>query len=70
LGFSCKSVSKANSSTAGKKLTLLQLRDKTASTAVTFWAGIDWLAKMQPVVAILENVDALLDGGSDEEIQT
>ena len=69
-GFSCKTISKANSSTAGIKYSVLQMKEMTGTTATTFWAGIDYIILHKPALVFLENVDALLHDADGEDTQT
>ena len=69
-GFSCKSVSRANTRySANKRIIKGALQDEgeaTESTARTFKATLQVLEKLQPPYAILENVDSLADEGAEE----
>lgn len=61
-GFSCKSVSRQNCSRLQNKAkSLLAQGSKTLSTAVTWEATLGIVDNHSPDIAVLENVDGLMD---------
>ena len=58
-GFSCKSLSKMNSSTMDKHTLLGKILSNTSS-ASTFRGTMKYIVKHKPKIVILENVDAVL----------
>lgn len=67
IGFSCKTVSRVNSSTTGVKKTALMDKNMATSTGFTFWAAICYVKWARPLVLLLENVDSLSDNPDDAE---
>lgn len=66
-GFSCKSVSRCNQQAAHNESCI---QDKTSETGSTFKGTLNYIAKVHPLIFILENVTSLRGQNMDNVLNS